>query len=224
MTILRSTSTRAVLVLLCLACFAPGLLAQTGRITGQVLDASQAAVPGAAITLDNHANGQHRQVTTDNAGRYTLPDLPIGRYSIRVEKAGFQTQVKQGVEVNVGAAQAVDFSLPTGQLTEQIQVIAEASVLQTEGANTGGVMENKQLVELPINGRDYARFSLLMPGAIARSNYIADLAFNGLHTVHNQFSIDGVDATRVDQPYMSNGYERGARLLTGSLDTKEPGS
>src|SRR5260370_11720569 len=58
-----------------------------------------------------------------------------------------------------------------------------------------------------------------MRGAIARSNYIPDLAFNGLHTVHNQFSIDGVDATRVDQPYMSNGYERGARLLTGSLDT-----
>jgi hypothetical protein len=60
---------------------------------------------------------------------------------------------------------------------------------------------------------------LLMPGAIARSNFIADLAFNGLHTVHNQFAIDGIDATRVDQPYMSNGYERGARLLTGSLDT-----
>lgn len=54
---------------------------------------------------------------------------------------------------------------------------------------------------------------------MARSNYIADLSFNGLHTVHNQFAIDGIDATRVDQPYMSNGFERGARLLTGSLDT-----
>ena len=209
----------ATAVLWALASFSQTLSAQTGRMSGQVLDATQAAVPGATVTIDNPANGDHRQVTTDNIGRYTFPDLPIGRYTVRAEKQGFQTQVKQNVEINVGAAITQDFSLPTGQLSEQVQVIAEASVLQTEGSNTGGVMENRQLVELPINGRDYARFSLLMPGAIARSNYIADLAFNGLHTVHNQFSIDGVDATRVDQPYMSNGYERGARLLTGSLDT-----
>src|SRR5262245_38251593 len=79
-------------------------------------------------------------------------------------------------------------------------------------------MNNKSLVELPINGRDYARFSLLTPGAVARTNFIADLSFNGLHSVHNQFTIDGVDATRVDQPYMANGFERGSRLLTGTRD------
>lgn len=195
------------------------LFAQTGRITGQVMDASAAAVPGAKVTLDNPARGDHRELQTDSVGRYTFADLAIGIYTVKAEKAGFQTQVKERISVNVGATVAVDFALPTGQLSEQIQVVAEASVLQTEGANTGGVMENRQLTELPINGRDYARFSLLMPGALARSNFIADLSFNGLHTVHNQFSIDGVDATRVDQPYMSNGYERGARLLTGSLDT-----
>jgi hypothetical protein len=208
-----------VVSLLVLSLAPPMLRAQTGRISGQVLDASQAVIPGAIVTIDNPANGDHRQVVTDNAGRYTFPDLHIGRYTIRAEKAGFQTQVKEDIGINVGAAITADFSLPTGKLSEQVQVVAEATTVQTEGANTGGVMENRQLTELPINGRDYARFSLLMPGAIARSNYIADLAFNGLHTVHNQFSIDGVDATRVDQPYMSNGYERGARLLTGSLDT-----
>ncbi|HTP34123.1 MAG TPA: TonB-dependent receptor [Candidatus Acidoferrales bacterium] len=193
--------------------------AQTGVISGQVMDASQAVVPGATVTLDNPANGTHRVVVSNNVGRYTFPDVAIGRYNVSAARPGFQTEIKQGVEINVGAAITVDFSLPTGQVSEQVQVTAETSALQTEGSNTGGVMENRQLVDLPINGRDYARFSLLMPGAIARSNYIADLAFNGLHTVHNQFAIDGVDATRVDQPYMSNGYERGARLLTGSLDT-----
>ncbi len=208
------------LALLFALAFVPTILkAQTGRMSGQVLDATQAAIPGAIVTIDNPSNGDHRQVVTDNSGRYNFPDLPIGRYSVRAEKTGFQTQVKQNIGINVGAAITEDFSLPTGQLSEQVQVVAEAGDVQTEGSNTGGVMENRRLTELPINGRDYARFSLLMPGAIARSNYIADLAFNGLHTVHNQFSIDGVDATRVDQPYMSNGYERGARLLTGSLDT-----
>ena len=72
---------------------------------------------------------------------------------------------------------------------------------------------------LPINGRDYARFSLLAPGAVARTNLIADLSFNGLQTVDNQFAIDGVDASRVDQAYVANGLERGARLLTGSLES-----
>ena len=210
---------RIAFLLLALALLPSSLSAQTGRITGQVLDASQAAIPDAKIALENLARGDHRQLQTDSFGRYTFADLPIGRYNLRAEKQGFQTQIKQGIEVNVGATVPVDFTLPTGQLSEQVQVVAEASVLQTEGANTGGVMENRQLTELPINGRDYARFSLLMPGALARSNFIADLSFNGLHTVHNQFSIDGVDATRVDQPYMANGYERGARLLTGSLDT-----
>jgi len=219
MKIRSATFFRGGAALVVLISLTQGLNAQTGTISGQIMDASQAVVPGASVTLDNPANGSHRSVASDGTGRYTFPNVPNGQYNITATKAGFQTEVKQGVQINVGAAITVDFSLRTGQITEQVQVTAEINTLQTEGSNTGGVIDNRQLIELPINGRDYARFSLLMPGAIARSNYIADLAFNGLHTVHNQFAIDGVDATRVDQPYMSNGYERGARLLTGSLDT-----
>lgn len=127
------------------------------------------------------------------------------------------------MDVTVGVATAVRFELPTGQFSDTVMVRAQAPVLTTEGAATGLTMEHLQLVSLPINGRDYARFSLLAPGAIARSNNIVDLLFNGLHAVHNQFSIEwhGIDATRIDQPYMANGYERGAPLLTGSLDTIE---
>ncbi len=84
---------------------------------------------------------------------------------------------------------------------------------------TGREFDCLHLLDLPINGRDYARFSLLASGAVARSNLIADLSFNGLQTVDNQFAIDGVDASRVDQAYVANGLERGARLLTGSLES-----
>src|SRR5450432_3292215 len=82
--------------------FPEAMRAQTGRLSGQVLDATQALVPGASITLDNPANGDHRKVLTDNAGRYTFPDVPIGLYSVRAEKTGFQTQVRQGVDINIG--------------------------------------------------------------------------------------------------------------------------
>ena len=120
--------------------------------------------------------------------------------------------------VNVGVAQQVtaNFTLDTGTVTQVVEVTGEATQLDQA---TGTTYDNKAIADLPINGRDYARFSLLTPGAAASSNYIAMLTFNGGHSIHNQFQIDGVDATRVDQPYMANGFERGSRLLTGSLET-----
>ena len=196
-----------------------GVNAQTaGRITGQVMDSSQAVIPGASVTAQNIANGQQRQATTNSQGRYVIADLPVGAYKLTVEGQGFQTQARGDVRVNVATTVTIDFTLQAGQVNEVVQVTGEASTLEAT-QTSGGVMNNQSLVELPINGRDYARFSLLIPGAVARSNFIADLSFNGLHTVHNQFQIDGIDASRVDQPYMANGFERGARLLTGSLDT-----
>jgi len=193
--------------------------AQTaGRITGQVVDSSQAVIPGATVTAQNIANGQQRRATADSQGRYVIADIPVGVYKVVVEQTGFQTQARSDVQVNVATTVSVDFVMQTGQVSEVVQITGESSTIETT-QTSGGVMNNKSLVELPINGRDYARFSLLIPGAVARSNFIADLSFNGLHTVHNQFQIDGIDASRVDQPYMANGFERGARLLTGSLDT-----
>ena len=95
-----------------------------------------------------------------------------------------------------------------GQVTQEIQVTAEAPVLESSGSTLGTTMQNQQISQLPINGRDYARFSLFSPGAVLRSSQIADLTFNGLQSGNNQFSMDGIDATRVDAAYMSNGSER----------------
>ena len=175
-------------------------------------------MPNAAVTVDNLANGQHRQATTDNAGRYTIANIPVGSYKLSVTRQGFQTAVQSPVSVAVGATVSVDFTLQPGTISQVVEVSSQAPIIDPNQGQ-GATFNNRGLVELPINGRDYARFSLLAPGAVARSNNISDLSFNGLHSVHNQFSIDGVDASRVDQPYMSNGFERGARLLTGSLDT-----
>jgi hypothetical protein len=80
-------------------------------------------------------------------------------------------------------------------------------------------MNTQQIADLPINGRDYGRFTLLTPGAVARSNLIGDLSFDGHFAGQNQYTIDGVDASRVDLGYISDGFERGARLLTGSIET-----
>lgn len=197
------------------------LFAQSSsQFLGQVTDNTGAVVPKAKITVENTATGIKREAETDNQGKYSVPNLPPGNYRVSTEASGFQIMVRNDVQLPVAAALTIDFKLEVGQITQTIEVQAAGTAVDTNTAN-GTYMGSKQLVDLPINGRDYARFSLLTPGAVARSNYISDMSFNGLHSVMNNFSIDGVDASRVDQPYMANGYERGARLLTGSLDTMD---
>jgi len=214
-------SVRLVLILLVvISAIGSNVYGQTsGRISGTVTDTSGAVLTDAAVTAKNMATGEVRKVQSDSRGYYVMPELPYGTYDLAAEHAGFKTQLRKGLVLEVAAAISIGFELPVGAAGEVIEVTGQAPVLQTSDDSTGSTMNNIQVTELPINGRDYARFSLLVPGAVARSNYISDLSFNGEHAVHNQFSIDGVDATRVDQPYMANGFERGARLLTGSLDT-----
>jgi Carboxypeptidase regulatory-like domain/TonB dependent receptor len=196
--------------------------AQTaGEITGQVLDPSEAAISSAAITAMNSATGAVRKAQTDSQGHYALTNLPVGTYSITVAHEGFQQLKQTGVMLNVATTVTLNLTLTVGSVKQEVVVTSEAPIIDKADASTGTVLDNQEVAELPINGRDYARFSLLTPGAIFRSNFIADLTFDGLHSVHNQFSIDGIDASRVDQSYMANGFERGARLLTGSLDTIE---
>jgi hypothetical protein len=194
--------------------------AQTaGEITGQVLDSSKASIADATVTAKNVGTAETRSVQADSQGHYRITELRIGTYDISAEHQGFRREVKTGVLLNVAATVELNFTLQVGALNEEVVVTSDAPVIEKSDASTGTTMNTQQIDELPINGRDYARFALLTPGAVLRSNFIADLSFNGLHTVHNQFSIDGIDASRVDQPYMANGFERGARLLTGSLDT-----
>jgi hypothetical protein len=202
-------------------CFCSSGFAQTsGRISGQITDQSKASVPGAKVTAIDTSTDARRVVETDRQGRYVFDDLPVGPYKVSVEAKGFQPQLRTGLVLNVASTFVVDFVLPTGQVSDAVQVTSTAEVIDPTAAN-GQFMDNKAVVELPINGRDYARFTLLTPGAVAVFNYIADTTFDGMQSVHNQFSIDGIDASRVDEPYMANGFERGARLLTGSLDTVE---
>ncbi|MGC1906595.1 MAG: carboxypeptidase regulatory-like domain-containing protein [Candidatus Acidiferrum sp.] len=199
----------------------PAQAQTSGQISGQVLDPSRSAIADSVITATNQATGETRRITTDSQGHYTLTNLPIGTYDVVAEHSGFQRQIQKNVLLNVASTVELNIVLSVGAVTQEVVVTAQAPTVDKSGPTTGTTMESQQIADLPINGRDYARFSLLTPGAVLRSNFISDLSFNGLHTVHNQFSIDGIDASRVDQPYMANGFERGARLLTGSLDTIE---
>jgi hypothetical protein len=188
-------------------------------ISGTVQDSAKAVVQGAKVTITNNSTNATSAAVTNSEGFYAFPSLPVGTYHISVESPGFATEDQKNVVVNVATPLKLDFTLSAGSVNQSIQVTSQALSLDTTSPALGNTLDTKQIETLPINGRDYARLSLLTPGSVARSRYIADLSFDGLHSVHNQFTIDGIDASRVDQPYMANGYERGARLLTGSMET-----
>lgn len=189
-----------------------------GRVAGQVQDAKQAAIPGARVTVQDSERGFRREVRADGLGRYSAPDLPIGRYQVTAEAPGFAARTVTGLTLTVGAVLAVDLQLEVAGVTERVEVQATMATIDPQQA-AGALVANRPLVELPINGRDFARFALLTPGAVGRTASLSDLAFNGMHPSHNNFTIDGIDASRGDQPVVTNGFERGGRLLTGSLDS-----
>jgi len=203
-------------ILLAFTLSSAGFAQTAGKLIGQINDSSDASVAGATITAENVATGQRRTATSDSKGAYSIADLPIGTYRVTAEHEGFSKTEKPNLEITVAQTATQNFTLSPGALTQVVEVTAQTEAVDVQPGET---MTTSQVADLPINGRDFARFAFQTPGAVARSNYIADMSFNGQHTVHNQFAIDGVDASRVDQPYMSNGFERGARLLTGSQET-----
>ncbi len=196
----------------------PALAQSHGRLSGVVLDPKDTSVPGAEVVAESVSTGLRRAILADGAGRYSVPDLPIGAYRLSASAPGFAKTELDGIVLTVAATVHLDVRLQVATASERIEVRAEAPAVSPQQA-AGVLVGSKPLTELPINGRDYARFSLLSPGAVARSSTLSDLSFNGLHPQHNNFTIDGVDASRADQPTMADGFSRGARLLTGSLDS-----
>ena len=170
----------------------------TGAIVGTVRDSSGAAVPKAVVTITNGATGVKRTVPTNDAGEYQFTALPPGTYSVRVTSAGFGPQEQKDIELHVQSRPSVDFSLKVGAVTETVQVQSAGALLQTQSADVGGVVQERQIRDLPLNGRRYADLALLEPGIqknLTNSNNTAPDRFssNGNLETQNYFSLDGVD-------------------------------
>src|SRR5438876_1503753 len=136
----------------------------TGEINGTVTDPSGAVLPNASVRLANIATGARREVNTNGSGLYSFPALLPGTYTISVEQPGFQKQVRSDITIQVHQTARVDFSLVVGEVSQTMEVSAAAPLLAAEDATIGQVIENKRIVELPLNGRNYLQLSALTPG------------------------------------------------------------
>jgi Carboxypeptidase regulatory-like domain/TonB dependent receptor len=136
-------------------CSLPAFAQTLGELTGIVSDPSGGGVAGATVVLTSTAtNATHSSVTAE-AGTYTFPSLPPGLYKLKVEHPGFKTAVTNDIDVQVQQTVRLDVTLQVGQVSESIEVAASADLLQSENATLGTVIENKAVVELPLNGRGY---------------------------------------------------------------------
>ncbi|MGH9665316.1 MAG: carboxypeptidase regulatory-like domain-containing protein [Bryobacteraceae bacterium] len=153
-------------VLLMLAYGAPYILAQvsSAQITGLVTDASGAVISGAAITVINQATGSKRQTVSNDLGLYSVPLLPPGNYALTLKKGGFKTVDRSGITLQVNQTAQIDFALEVGTLAESVQVMANASQVDTQTSTLKEVVDQRRIRELPLNGRDANQLIFLLPG------------------------------------------------------------
>ena len=202
-------ATRSTLCLAYLVAAALPIAAQTfGEITGTLVDSSGAVVAGALVKATNNATSQVRQVETNEAGSYTIPFLAPGHYQVRAEKAGFKTATRTDVLLQVADSVRVNFTIEVGNVSESVEVRAEASMLTSESGTVGTVIDNKRIVDLPLNGRNYTQMVALSPYVSAEQGAGGEAAARkggtrteksisvaGARNQFNHYTLDGLENT-----------------------------
>ncbi|MCC6391494.1 MAG: carboxypeptidase regulatory-like domain-containing protein [Bryobacterales bacterium] len=149
--------------------FAPRCQAQAvaiAQVSGVVTDPSGSAIPGALVTITETARGTARNVTTDAQGRYTLPNLPVGPYRLTVSAAGFKSYTQSGITLQVGNNVQIDVHMQLGAIAERVEVSAQASMVETRDNTVSQVIDEKRIVDLPLNGRQPTQLILLSGAAL----------------------------------------------------------
>lgn len=176
----------------------------TGAITGTVTDATGAIVPGVKITAKNVDTNITNSAVTNDSGVYSLLYLPVGNYAVTAENSGFKKSQIGPFKLEVNQTARVDFSMQVGDTSETVEVKDVAPILQTESTATGDTLTNTKLTSLPLNGRNFASLTLLIPGAISTSPGAMNTSsrfqgsgsrpqVNGNREQTNNFLLDGVD-------------------------------
>ena len=192
-------ATRILLVLLAFTVSPLAAMAQQleSRITGRVLDQSQAALPGVTVTVVSKATAAARTAVSDGEGNYAITNLGPGAYTVSIELAGFAPKTRE-VTLGVGQIERVEVELSVAQLNEQVVVTGDAPVLDLASAKIGVNVSPEEVENLPVNGRNFANLMTLATGATSDGNGgWASVRFNGKSNQQNYLNYDGVDGTYV---------------------------
>ncbi len=176
--------------LLCVPAFSQG---NTGRILGTVTDQSGGVVAGATVTVIDTERGVTRTLTTDDAGEYNAPNLIPGNYTVRAEAKGFKKLERQNVVLQVGQEVRVDLIVQPGEQEQTVTVTEAVPLVETTNATLGGTLDNADIIDLPLNGRNYQNLLSLRPGVMLQvGGGPWTQSTNGVRPDESVWMIDGV--------------------------------
>ncbi len=173
----------------------------TGSIRGAVLDPSGAAVPRAEVTATKVETGLVRTTLTDRSGAYILVLLPVGHYRLEASAPGFRKFVQEGITLSVNEAASVTIRLSIGSSSELVEVQSNAPLIETASTTLGKTVGDREILDLPLNGRNFSQLGVLQPGVVPITPGLAEAggslregqaySVNGLRPESNDFLIDG---------------------------------
>src|SRR2546428_4944072 len=170
----------------------------TASITGVVRDVSGAVVPGAAVSVQHVETGTTRTAQTDANGNYSVPSLPVGQYEVDVQRTAFKQQVRSGITLAVGQQAVVNITLEVGDIEQRVNVTAEAPLVNTTLSSTSGLVSEREVKELPLNGRSFDQLLTLNTGTAnvssnRNTNQPGNLfSVSGRRPEENRFLMNGV--------------------------------
>jgi len=170
-----------------------------GTILGTVRDSSGAVLPGVMITVTNVGTNVSRTAVTNETGDFVVPELIVGQYSVTAELPGFKKEVSAGLELDVDQRLRVNLRMQVGNISETVEVTGEATLTATDSSTVGTVIDNRKVVDLPLNGRQFLQLNLLVPGAVPGtfgsqlSTQGGAISVNGMREAGNNFLLDGID-------------------------------
>src|SRR5580704_466259 len=188
------------------ALFSVGAWSQTqlATVSGAITDPSGAVVPGVSVTIVSQGTGLKRSAPTDTAGEYRFAGLPTGNYSLRIERTGFQLQIREGVEFTSAAEVMINSQLAIGDLSQQATVSANIAGIDSTTSTIDELLPEQSLTELPLDNRDLFSAVTLQPGvspnpssgpSLLSSGKSGQVAINGIRPNMTNVLIDGMDAT-----------------------------
>lgn len=190
----------SLLVCTLLACSLSVAQTATGTIVGAARDSSGAVVPNVDVRITNEQTNQSMSVKTDSFGNYTAPLLRPGVYRVAAEASGFRRFVASGLVLQVDQTARLDIAMQVGDVTQTVEVTGAATLVQTENATMGAVIDDKKIVELPLNGRSFIDLALLSPGVMRAGGAQGQwaLTVDGGRPQNNNFLLDGTQNTDGD--------------------------
>ena len=217
----RNASVRNLVLMVFLVvslCASGDTWAQTfrGTILGTVKDNTGGVVPGATVSVKNMSTGIMRTTETDTVGNFTIPELPIGLYELTVQLSGFQTVVAGSIKVEIASERRVDVTLRPAGSNETVTVEAAVALVSTSDNTLGGIIESSTVDSLPVNGRDFTKLLVLVPGASGAPDGGTDspgsfglFSVNGNRGRSNNYLLDGTD--------MNDGYRNLPAINEGGV-------